>query len=59
MKIEKEYLLTHELAICENCEWAMERQDTRFLTCLLSKQEKGLVEQCKNFKKKTGNHITD
>lgn len=58
MKIEKENLLTSGLKICENCEWGIERIESKFLKCLLSGEDKGLVEQCESFKEKTGNHIS-
>lgn len=58
MAIEKEYLLTNGLEICENCEWGINRMDRRFLNCLLSGEDKGLVQRCEDFKPKTGNHIT-
>jgi len=57
MSIEKEELLTNGLEICENCEWAVEGINNRFLKCLLSGEDKGLVQRCEKFKTKTGSHI--
>lgn len=57
MGIEEKYLLTKDLEICENCEWAIQMQDG-FLKCLLSGEIKGLTQTSKNFKPRTGNHIS-
>lgn len=57
MGIKREELLTNELEICENCEWAIPQEDG-FLKCLLSGEIKGLTQTSKNFKKRTGNHIS-
>ena len=58
MGIKKEHLLTNGLEICENCEWKIEKQDSEFPICLLDGKEKGLVQSCEKFKRKTGEHIT-
>lgn len=54
--IKQEHLLTRNLQTCENCDFAVETD--RFLKCLLGKGERGLLETCEKFKKKTGNHYT-
>ena len=56
--MEDEHSLTKGLKICENCEWAMDEEENRFLKCLLNGQDKGLTQSCKKFKEKTGEHIT-
>lgn len=58
MKGQNEYSLTKGLEICENCEWAINKVNSRFLNCLLSGEDKGLVQGCKKFRLKTGNHIS-
>ncbi len=58
MRIKRNQLLTNGLPICENCKWHTHKQDREFITCLLSGEEKGLVQSCNRFKNKTGEHIT-
>lgn len=57
MGIKRKDLLTNELEICENCEWAIQHEDG-FLKCLLSGETKGLTQTSKNFKRRTGNHVS-
>lgn len=57
MGIEEKYLLTNDLEICKNCEWAIQQEDG-FLKCLLSGEIKGFTQTSKNFKKRTGNHVS-
>ncbi|MCI8518575.1 MAG: hypothetical protein HFJ51_00030 [Clostridia bacterium] len=56
--MEDEYSLTKGLKICENCEWAIDEGNNRFLKCLLSGSDQGLTQTCKRFEKKTGEYIT-
>lgn len=57
MEIREQERLTNHLDICKNCEWAIQMQDG-FLKCLLTSEIKGLTQTSKNFKRKTGNHVS-
>ena len=56
--MRNEYSLTKGLRICENCEWATDEENNRFLKCLLSGNDLVLTQTCERFKQKTGEHIT-
>lgn len=59
MNRDKSESLTANLNICENCEWCSYSGLTgEFPSCMLNGQQKGLLEQCDRFKRKTGEHFT-
>ena len=58
--IQRSELLTNNLKICENCEWCNyhEEDEENFPHCMITGEQKGLIEQCGKFKEKTGQHFT-
>lgn len=51
--IQRSELLTNNLKICENCEWCCYHEDEdSFPHCMITGEEKGLIEQCGKFKEK-------
>lgn len=58
MQVEEKDLLTRKIELCENCEWCTPALNYEFPHCLLTGRETGLVQTCKSFKWRTGNHIS-
>lgn len=58
LQVREEQLLTKGLEICENCEWCIPALSYKFPHCLLTGKEVGLVQKCKLFKWRTGNHMS-
>lgn len=61
MSIQEEQLMSRTINSCENCEWCVPILKSKYGNlpcCLLSGERKGLFETCKNFKRRTANHIS-
>lgn len=57
--VTSENELMSNMHVCENCEWCVQQLNSEFPHCLLLNQQRGLLQSCDNFKKRTtGNHIS-
>lgn len=52
-------ILSNKMKICENCEWCYYKgMENEFPKCMITQEQKGLVEYCEKFKYKTGEYFT-
>ena len=58
MQVREENLISRKIKMCENCEWCVPVLYVNFPHCLLTGKQKGLFETCKQFKERTGMHIS-
>ena len=58
MSVQENELMSRMLKSCENCEWCVPTLNSNFPHCLLTGKQKGLFETCKQFKERTGMHIS-
>lgn len=58
MQVSEDNLISRKAKMCENCEWCVPVLYNKFPHCLLTGKPKGLFENCNQFKRRTGMHIS-